>query len=265
MENADLKNYPEHEQSKLSQLNALLTEWYENAKSKTFINGLKADDLVFDGFYPYFTEQPIKILFIGRESLGLSGTNYINLMHHLYKTEMRIGDKSLNQSQFHALMLRVNYALNKNTPWEDVPDAMTIAQDFAEPGGTSFAFMNLSKLSNESEDSYQADWPLIDCFTNAFKDEETNFFNKQIEIIDPDIIITMNLESRLNLLGEITVIGYEKNAGYCSLRCSDREIPVMDLYHFSAVKSHKETFYDPVVRGMQVYKKLKDELYQFNR
>ncbi len=50
-------------------------------------------------------------------------------------------------------------------------------------------------------------WNLIDSFTGAFFDLEINYFNKEIELLEADIIITMNLE-KLNVLGKIESVNH---------------------------------------------------------
>lgn len=243
-------NFPDSEHAQLATLNNLFTNWHNDATQISFDNNRTADDIVFDGFFPYFSAQICKVLFIGRESLGLTGDHYLDLMHSCYKTG-RLGDKTLNQSQFHALMLRITYGLNHNCcPWDEIPAANEIAKTFATADGMSFAFMNLSKFSNDS-DHYQADWTLIDSFTKNFANQKENYFNKQIEIINPDIIVTMNLEQRLKVLGELSALEFTPNAGYFKLKCADRNILLMDLHHFSAVKPHEDTFYSPILNGLK--------------
>lgn len=244
--------FPDFEQKKLQELNTFFSTWHDRANGLTFYNNKTAEDIVFDGFFPYFSAQHRKVLFIGREALELTGDHYLDLMYSCYKTG-KVGSKSLNQAQFHALMLRITYGVNHNCcPWNDIPSANEIARSFATAEGISFAFMNLSKFSNDSG-HYQADWPLIDSFTQAFSTPEENYFNKQIGIIAPDIIVTMNLEKRLKTLGELTLLEYTPNAAYFRLKCAERNILLMDLHHFSAVKAHEETFYWPILNGLNTY------------
>ncbi|MGB7392449.1 hypothetical protein [Marinomonas sp.] len=246
-------NFPIDERKQLKDLEALFMQWHSSAKNKTFIKGKNSEDIVFDGFYPFFSKQKVKILFIGRESLGLTGTHYLDMLHWLYKSGESIGSKSLNQSQFHALKLKISYGLNNGfCPWEEIPTAELISQSFAEENGISFAFMNLSKLSNDSE-SWEADWDLIDSFTDEFQDEDINFFNKEIETINPDVIITMNLEGRLAKLGELEVLEYGSNVSCFKLNCGSKKILLMDTYHFSALKKQQETFSTPIVENFKKY------------
>jgi hypothetical protein len=180
----------------------------------------------------------------------MTGDHYLDCLHSCYK-EGKVGEKTLNQSQFHALMLRISYGLNNNnSPWHKIPAAKQIAEQFATERGISFAFMNLSKFSNDSG-HYQADWPLIDNFISSFTNQAENLFNTEIEIIDPDIIVTMNLERRLETLGELTTLEYTPNAAYYKIKCGKKSILLMDLYHFSAAKNHEEAFYTPILRGIE--------------
>lgn len=233
-------------------LDKLFSQLIESAKDKTFPYARTSNDIVLDGIYPNYINQKVKVLYIGRESLGLTGENYIDLMHHAYKVDKKIGQKTLNQHSLHKLKLSIAYGLNNNNcPWEDIPPASEIADDFAEKQGVSFAFMNLSKLSNESED-WKIDWELVDGFLEAFKKSPTNFFAKQIDIINPDIILTMNLEGRLKALGKLTPVEYEENASYYTLTTDKKSYSLIDLYHFSAIgKSLKECFYEPVIKAFK--------------
>lgn len=111
--------------------------------------------------------------------------------------------------------------------------------------------MNLSKFSNDS-DNWQANWALIDSFTTAFKDEVVNYFNKEIEILNPDLIITMNLEGRLSVLGQVELLKPGSALSYHQLTVNERQIPLFDTYHFSAIgKSGEHDFYNPIISTWQ--------------
>ncbi|MGI2002339.1 hypothetical protein [Shewanella frigidimarina] len=234
-------------------LNIVFQDLYSYTKNMTFAYNRTRKDIVFDGFFPYYSNQKCKVLFIGRESLGLTGENYIDLMHHAYTQDKKIGNKTLNQHQFHALMMHISYGLNNDCcDWSSIPEATKIADSFATDNGISFAFMNLSKLSNESDD-WKADWQLIDSFTDALNSSPENYFSKQIDAVNPDIILTMNLESRLKILGNFDVIEYGGNASYYYLQTKTKKYLVIDLFHFSAVKDSKSCFYEPVLNGIKKY------------
>ncbi|UZE97276.1 hypothetical protein [Alkalimarinus alittae] len=246
-------HYPENELVIQNELNSVFREWSSFAIGKPFPNKRTSDDMVLDGFYPYYSKQKCKVLFVGRESLGLTGDNYIDLLHHIYTTKKTIGDKTLNQHRFHALMFYITYGLNNDCcHWNDIPMATEIADTFASERGISFAFMNLSKLSNDTDD-WNADWALIDGFVDVFNDSPVNYFANQIDTVCPDIILTMNLESRLKVLGEVSVIEYGECASYYTLRTANKKYLLIDLYHFSAIKSQQSCYYEPVVKGFKKF------------
>lgn len=146
-------------------------------------------------------------------------------------------------------MFYLSWALNNDLPeWKDIPYASELVNQFATEQGFSFAFMNMSKLSNES-DSWQADWSLIDAFIDASKHPTRNLFNEQISILNPDIIITMNLQDRIKALGESEQVAEKSNSNiHCyNLLVDKNKIPLYDMFHFSAPgKSGEPDFYLPL-------------------
>lgn len=247
--------YPENEMDTIEQLNALFSNWTLSAKNKCFIKNYKAEDIIKDGFYPYYQEQKTKVLFVGRESLCIESDDYTSILYNAYKTD-NIADRSVNSFRLHRLLFYVTYALNHSAPnWSDLPYLSDIIDTFAKSGGISFAFMNLSKFTNYSND-WQSDWELIDNFTDAFKNEPVNFFNKQIELLAPDLIITMNLEGRLNTLGNVKAKKYDSLVSIYELDVGNASIPLFDTFHFAAPnKSDEVDFYNPI---MNAWKELKE-------
>ena len=125
-----------------------------------------AAGFVWDGFYPNYFRQPIRILFIGREALGLKSCDYLDVMLSAYRVAKRIGEegrsKHLNASYFHARMFHIAWGvINGFADWDDIPWAAELADTFATGQGLSFGFMNVSKLSNEDPKRWSANWPLI--------------------------------------------------------------------------------------------------------
>ena len=245
--------YPDNETNLQQRLNDLFTEWFEHITRSPLPDNKTQDDLVIDGFYPHYTNQKSKVLFIGREGLDISGENYIDVLYRAYTIDNTIGDKSLNQAQFHALMLYITYGLNNNyCSWEDIPSASEIAKNFTTEHGVSFAFMNISKFSNDSG-NWQADWNLINGFIDASSNGSSNYFSRQIELLHPDIILTMNLESLLNSLGQLDPISYGKDVSAYKLHTAEKEYLLIDMFHFSAVKSQKDCFYSPLLSALYKY------------
>lgn len=223
-------NYLSDEKSMLDKNNDLLKEL--------------GDDIILDGFYPNYTQQKVKILFIGREALSVKGS-YIETLYEAYK-DNDIGSKSLDAHQFHRIMFYLAYAINNELPeWDNIPYASKIADTFAEENGLSFAFINLSKLSNDSED-WHKDEKLIKSYIERVKESGKNYFLEQIKILNPDMIISANIDPKH--LGEIVSEDTSNKDVYVyKLNCEGKEIPIFNMWHFSAPsKSDFTHYYKPI-------------------
>ncbi len=134
------------EQKLHAELSSLLSEWKKIVCTEQSYSEL----FVEDGFYPFYTQQPVKILFVGREALGMAGLNYVDVLFDAYKNKT-VGEKSLDEYKFHRLLFSIAYGIiRRETDWKKIPYASELADNFGTQGGISFAFMNLSKFSNES-------------------------------------------------------------------------------------------------------------------
>lgn len=251
MEEMTMKNiYPRSEQELCSRLDALQTEWKD-------VCNYDESKFVYDGFYPHYTKQKVKILFIGRENRGLDGEcgSYVSQLYSAYK-ENSIGGKSINAYQTHSLQFYITYGLNNNaTDWSEIPSAAELTEDFATERGISWAYMNLSKLSNTGEHSQVADWCLINNFCEATKEANEksgrNFWAEEINLLDPDLIIGMNLGVYYDCLGESEwgdLFG-SSAVRVRKIKIGTKTYPLLDTYHFSAKKSPKDDFYDPIVEA----------------
>lgn len=246
----DTEIYADDEKNTIERINDLFIEWKEYAVN---LNGNSAgvlfeEKVVVDGFYPYYTKQKKKILFIGRESLNIEGSNYIQTLYDCYK-KGEIGGKPINSTSFHALMFYITYAINNDVyEWGKIPSANTLTESFATDNGISFAFMNLSKLSNSTGD-WQADWKQIDYFLNNYSTlMNINFINKQIELINPDIIITMNFGNYIKYLGNNRIISKSTEINEYQIEAGNSLIQLFDMYHFSAPgKSSKDDYFYPLI------------------
>ncbi len=242
--------YPQSEQELCSRLDALQTEWKRTCNYED-------SEFVYDGFYPYYTKQKVKILFIGRENRGLDNEcgSYVSQLYKAYK-EKSIGGKSINAYKTHSLQFYITYGLNNNaTDWSEIPSAAELAEGFATERGISWAYMNLSKLSNTGEHSQVADWCLINNFCEATKEANEksgrNFWAEEINLLDPDLIIGMNLGSYYDCLGESEwgdLFG-SSAVRHRKITIGTKTYDLLDTYHFSARKSPKKDFYDPIVEA----------------
>ena len=250
--------YPLSEKEKLGQIETLFKKWYKNFKGKKFVKNYIADDMIFDGFYPYYFSQKRKILFIGRESYWADRSNYISYMFDAYKKNY-IGDKHINQYPFHRRMMYIAYGLNNSfVEFQKIPYADEIAESFATPAGVSFAFMNISKFSNESENT-NSDLELINSSYLASSTGENNFILEEIDILEPDIVITMNLGE----IDKMSAFGNPKellrlNQVYAFQLNTQakKNILLLDTFHFSAWnKSEEKDIYLPIVKAVKKYSK----------
>jgi hypothetical protein len=248
--------YREDEFAKLKELSDLFCQWHEAVShSERQYLDYTATDLVFDGFYPAYFNQKIKVLFIGREARGISGFNYLELLWQCYTENKRVGKQTLNQSQFHRRMLYVAYSLNNGLKdWDDIPYADKIGKQFGwlDNGkyGLSFAFMNISKFSNDST-NWKSDWSLIN---HSVQDSSRNrnFIREELQILNPDIIITMNLGSKLRLVSDCSKVDQFESV---SVYMTQNQKLLLDTYHFSSLGMRDQNdFIEPINRSILKYR-----------
>lgn len=244
--------FPKYEQY----LRDVILQLHENWSQQIVANNKDLRELyVKDGFYPEYTRQPIKVLFIGREGLEIGGQDYINLVFDAYHNK-KVGSLPLNRYQFHATMLYISYALKHGIyKWDEIPYATEFVDEFGKTNGCSFAFMNFSKLSNESG-LWQADERLINTFGELSKNSNCDYFAKEIGLLNPDIIIGMNLGNRMDYLGTFTEIKYygsKNDVCFQKLTTSDKKGYVfLDAWHFSAPsKSPERDIFNPIIESLK--------------
>jgi hypothetical protein len=143
-------------------------------------------------------------------------------------------------------------------PYRDVPYASELAKDFGTPAGISFAFMELSKYSNDNADANsRRDLDLMSAFLRDSHLEKRRFIREELAILDPDIVLSMNLwntgldEDLLRLaLGDVRTRDektFGPQAALKEITVNGKNIPLIDLYHFSSRKSTETDFYNPVM------------------
>ena len=147
--------------------------------------------------------------------------------------------------------------------YEEIPTADAILDKMFNDNNFGFAVINISKYSNDDEENWQTNVNLANRFLRDSNLGETNFFQKELEILNPDIIITANLwehgifnEEYLDLCLPYVNFSKRKNvthqgkkiAKYGKYNLNGRDIDYIDLYHFSAKKSDKYCYYNPVMK-----------------
>ena len=246
-----LEGYTPEEQRMNNELNKLFDAWCSFLNTDEIKNRFCIEHFVSDGFFPHYTAQNIKILFIGREALNIGGCSYIDIIHKCYKNNY-IYDRHINSHPFHRKLFKIAYGLTHGCPhWEEIPSPSDLTDSFATCDGLSFAFMNLSKISNETE-RWTADYATINSFLEDSAQSRMNFINKEIEILSPDLIITMNFADKFKYLGNIKAIpGNDGGTVHrYELEVNGKMIPLFGTYHFSAVKSDCNDFYNPLVAAI---------------
>ena len=241
--------FSKEEIQKRKQLGKLFDTWLKRMLDAGMPNDWE-HSFVPDGFYPGYLSQKLRVLFIGREPHHLSGDDYVETLLNTYYEK-----KSLNRSRFLSLLMYVTYGLMTGMRnYGKIPCATEIAETFGKPNGISFAFMNLSKLSNQK--GWTTDWKQINDFLQ-YSQGATNLLNQEIAILAPDLIVTMNLGGHLYDLGEIAYV-YTKNddVAVLELAAGDTKIPVFDTYHFSAPgKSPDADIFTPLMKEIDRYMK----------
>ncbi len=243
--------YPIEELPVLDQLEALFHDWRECcANLPDTLVSAQSENMVFDGFYPYYFRQSIRILFVGREARGIEGCNYLDVLFHAYR-EAKIGNRHLNFDAFHSRKLHIAWGLLNGMPdWETIPWASEIGKSFGSEAGISFAFMNISKLSNE-KDQWVSDWEMIKASHDAATTVARNFITEEVALLKPTIVITMNLGDRLKSLGNMELIERTPNVTSYWLDSDGHRSLMLDCYHFSAPgKSHVASYYAPICKAV---------------
>jgi hypothetical protein len=274
MNESFLEQFPASERNQRRKIEALMDAWKKElstARVRFKDDGeYYSGDNFFcaDGFFPYYYQQKRKILFIAREAAELSGIDFIEEFLGAYRKN-DIGGQTLNlvQNSFHNRMLCLAWGILQDgmVPYEEVPQASEVGRTFGTPEGISFAFMELSKYSNDSENGhahYEAE--LMTAFLKDSRLDKRNFFREELDILDPDLVITMNLwgtnidGALLELaLGEVIEddslpkykpsAGLNPYAGLNSIEINKRKVPLIETYHFSARKDTEEWYYNPVM------------------
>ena len=262
--------FPDNEQAAFTKLNGLMGEWKKQVGKYTVWDGASQrywpanEYFCSDGFYPYYYSQNLKILFIARETVQMWGEDYIKELLKGY-WEDAVAGVTVNRHAFHSRMMYIAHGAIKEhfeKPYYDLDYASDIAKTFGKPEGISFAFMELSKYSNEAEDANaHCNTELMKQFLEDSDIENTRFIQKEIELLSPDIIITMNLwecglepaliEKALGKVSQICGNVYLPHATLNSITIGGRQVPLIDMAHFSSRKSHKKAFYDPAMTIMR--------------
>lgn len=257
---AIIDKYPPNEKPKLDLLENLFRDWHQHFKNNND-SSLKpheqsADKMVFDGFYPHYFSQKKRILFIGWETLEMyEGNNYIEDLYDCYSRKKCVGDWSLDRYPIERRLLKIAYGILNGMPeWNKIDKAVKLSDTFGVPKGWSFAFMNISKLSNNSGKS-AADWPLINTSFRLSTEGCRNFIEEEIAILEPHIVIAMYLKVNYDLLGKPLSDWIVEQPSLVKSRWieSDGHLSLLiDSWHFSARRLNDVSYYyDPICNAIR--------------
>lgn len=209
-------------------------------------NDVSEDDkarFCMDGIYPGYSKARFKILFVAREAYCMDGENYMRVVGESLKNG-RFGEWTINQYPFHRRQFYIAWGIANNFPdWKDVPWATEISEKikFGTPScNLGWAFMNLCKISNKTG-SWETDY---ETYRKFVKDQGENL-KKEIEIIKPHLIIGSGVYDLVELLGYKNVDKENNNCFYWSDGINGVP-PMLDCYHFSAIKSDQKCYYEAV-------------------
>ena len=180
-------HYPQDEVVLNKEINKLMTEWDKAANDDSFNS---------DGFFPYYTHQKHKVLIVGREARGIGGLDFVDVVLPDVQKNI-LGGRHINRSAFFRRLMYIVYGIQHDFPdfWNELKPAGDIAPTFGTADGVSCAFMNISKSSNERIESWSSDWASIS--QSAKTAVENNFIRKEVSLLAPEIIITLNIEGAL--------------------------------------------------------------------
>jgi hypothetical protein len=259
----EMENFTQQiEREKRKQINKLMSDLKQKIKTKNKIifsdDGKEYDAIDYfnsDGFLPgYYKKNNIKVLFIGRESRYCSGKDRVIDGLKWFK------NGSPNASSYWRRILYIVFGIKTKGEYsyDEIPYANEILSDMNKNNDYGFAIMNVSKYSNDAEDGASANISLINRFLEDSDLRERNYIREEIEVLEPDIIITANLwgcnidNSQLGLIfpdsdfNELQRV--EGIANLYEFKFGARILKLLDLYHFSCRGSDQKKFYEPTMK-----------------
>jgi len=242
---------------KRKELFSLMQDWHKTVSSSEIFSNEEnknincGDIFSYDGFFPgYYGTRP-KVLFIAREPRD-RGDNTKNAID-TFKRE------NMNQRAliFWGRILRMFNIIQNNGMIDENISADEIVKPMNDINNYGFAVMNISKY--ESRIGAIKDKILINQFFKDSKFDKRNFIREELELLDPDIIITANIfdgtiknENMDRYFGkpvplnENVVVDSKCVATLNTIKIKDKNVKLIDTYHFSSRFNDMEYFYKPI-------------------
>lgn len=247
---------------KRKELNNLMKDWKNviNTKGKIIFPDdnrryAAIDYFNTDGFYPGYFSEKQKVLFIGRESRYSAGGDRI-----LADLEWFKKNGNPNSSTYWRRILYLIYGIKNKGKYNysDIPYANEILNKMNVENNYGFAIMNISKYSNDANDGGNANYKLINQFLSDSELSKRNFIKEEIELLEPDIIITANLWNGLINDEDLQRVFPNEDftdiseingvANLYDFKLGLRKVKILDLYHFSSIGSDETMFYTPTMK-----------------
>jgi hypothetical protein len=261
MKDPILKYFKGNENDKRKLINSLMYDWKKEVKNNRENSKGKKSDCYFngDGFFPGYYNQKKKLLFVGREARWVASGPYPEDYIADFINWFKYNDDH-NKKSFTRHILYIAYGIKNNgiLKFEEVKEktANGIAKEMVKNNDYGYAMMNISKYSNEKDSGAIADKKLINRFLEHSPLDKRNYFQEELAILEPDIIITGNLwkgninENYLDLcFGKMKKTKeIEDKAALYEIKIAQRKIKLIDIYHFSSRYKDKEYFYDPIMK-----------------
>jgi len=255
-----MKYFKGIEIEKRKQIDSLMRAWKKAIPSKRIKIGdkfyLNKNYFSSDGFYPgYYSRKP-KVLFIGREPRWAQTDGYTDNIAQFMLDFIENDDH--NQSSFTRRLLYIvegiKYKGTLNFNEVTKKTANEIIKKIKKTNDFGYAVINISKYSNGAKDGSKANYKLIDSFLEHSNLEKNKFFQKELAILDPDIIITLNLfngkikQKYLDLcFGKMTQVDGSSKADEYDIKISNKYRKLIDIYHLSSYYPNKD-YYEPIMK-----------------
>lgn len=254
--NVEIKRHLE-EIERMIRIDELMKEW-----STYFHSQAQWEKAIFveDGPFPYYWNQKVKILFIGRELYG--NRNAGDPPTIKYWDDEREGMQKLGvfQSRLLYLAYGILHGECSEDTWKKMDTATKLNSVFAtdRDEAFSYAFMNASKILNEK--SVYID---RDIFGEFVKDKVNQaFFVREIELLAPDIIVSGNLndlrfwefeefKARLKPYNDLNC--HKDDCFVWKYKVGNKTITLLDAHHFSAPGDTFKKFYEPICKTAKVF------------
>lgn len=248
------------ENEKSVALKNLLDDWAKQISTKPKI--VFPDDgkayppesyFCYDGFFPGYFSQRQKVLFVARETRWISGENFCDTSREFFKKH------NINSDNFWRKVLYMLYGIRNEgkIPYAEIPYADDIAKQMVESTDFGFAVMQLSKYSNDSDNGSKRNIELMNRFLEDSELEKRNFFQEELALLNPDIMILANLwecgvkDDYLELCFPSKNFknwkNYKNVANYGEYDLNGKNVRFINTYHFSSIKSIENCFYNPVM------------------